>query len=395
MKAELMGELPALRAAVPARAPALHSRAVDFWIMGGLALVVWLAFAITYWMNPESTGLWNVLGQYGRGTTLLIVAIQSPHFFASYKLAYGQGRGFVSKNWFHLIAVPIVLLGLFVAAFFTLDFPVPEAVISSMNYVYDLFGFRAPFGCGHMLMSGKAVLQGLINVLQITIGWHFAKQAYGCMMVYARWDGYHLTQRQRDLIRFTMNASWIVNAIWLQSQFDEFQLAPGLTYLTFGLPQIYLVIAAVAFVALLAAMLVLVFWKNWRELRQLPSANFLVPFLALMTWHLPLLFHVEFLFLANVFHGLQYLGFVYKLERTKLATAPTPVRYRKAVLITIGLLGAAVALQILPRYPDRFFGGGIAFFVLAMPLFVALHHYFIDAILWRFQNREVRDYLLS
>ena len=36
------------------------------------------------------------------------------------------------------------------------------------------------------------------NVMIFTIGWHYTKQVFGCMMVYAHYDGYPLSRVQRS-----------------------------------------------------------------------------------------------------------------------------------------------------------------------------------------------------
>ena len=38
---------------------------------------------------------------------------------------------------------------------------------------------------------------------------------------------------------------------------------------------------------------------------------------------------------------------------------------------------------------------GMSFFVTAAMLFINIHHYFIDNVLWRFKDPRVRAYLLS
>ena len=38
---------------------------------------------------------------------------------------------------------------------------------------------------------------------------------------------------------------------------------------------------------------------------------------------------------------------------------------------------------------------GILFFVTSAMLFINIHHYFIDNVIWRFKDPEVRAYLLG
>ena len=76
-----------------------------------------------------------------------------------------------------------------------------------------------------------------------------------------------------------------------------------------------------------------VFWKNYRERRVMPSLNMVVPFVALYLWWLPRTRQSEFyLLLTPLFHSLQYLTFVYRMEQRRLETGPR-VELRATVLV--------------------------------------------------------------
>ena len=60
-----------------------------------------------------------------------------------------------------------------------------------------------------------------------------------------------------------------------------------------------------------------VFYANYRDRGAVPSLNMLVPFIALYVWWMPQTRQYEFYFLLTpLFHSLQYLAFVYKMEDT-------------------------------------------------------------------------------
>ena len=125
----------------------------------------------------------------------------------------------------------------------------------------------------------------------------------------------------------------------------------------------------------------------------------LVPFAAQYVWWLPVTRQFEFYFLLTpMFHSLQYLAFVYKMEGTRLRSEPR--REVKATLLVSGLVLAGwMAFELLPNTLDTALGTFAAwqmfFFFTAAMLFINVHHYFIDNVLWRFKNPEVRAYLLS
>jgi hypothetical protein len=107
----------------------------------------------------------------------------------------------------------------------------------------------------------------------------------------------------------------------------------------------------------------------------------------------------EFYFLLTpLFHSLQYLAFVYKMEDTRLKSGPN--REVRATALVIGVVLAGwLAFEFVPNTLDNAVGTFTAwkmfFFFTAAMLFINIHHYFIDNVLWRFRDPEVRAYLLS
>jgi len=124
-----------------------------------------------------------------------------------------------------------------------------------------------------------------------------------------------------------------------------------------------------------------------------------VPFIALYVWWMPETRQFEFYFLLTpMFHSLQYLAFVYKMEDTRLRAEPH--RELKATVLVTGLVMAGwLAFEMVPNTLDTALGTFGAwhmfFFFTAAMLFINVHHYFIDNVLWRFKDPEVRAYLLS
>src|SRR5688500_4897224 len=99
-----------------------------------------------------------------------------------------------------------------------------------------------------------------------------------------------------------------------------------------------------------------------------------------------------------MFHTLQYRAFVYKMEGTRLRSEPR--RELKATALVGGLVLAGwLAFELIPNTLDNTVGTFAAwqmfFFFTAAMLFINVHHYFIDNVLWRFKNPEIRAYLLA
>jgi hypothetical protein len=69
------------------------------------------------------------------------------------------------------------------------------------------------------------------------------------------------------------------------------------------------------------------------------------------------------------------------------------------MLVTGLVMAGWLAFEMVPNTLDTALGTFGAwhmfFFFTAAMLFINVHHYFIDNVLWRFKDPEVRAYLLS
>jgi hypothetical protein len=149
----------------------------------------------------------------------------------------------------------------------------------------------------------------------------------------------------------------------------------------------------------MALVLIRVFYANYAATGRWPSANVLVPFVAMYVWWMPLTRQQEFyLLLTPLFHSLQYLAFVYKMEDTRLRGLNHP-EVRGSVLAFAIVVAGWVAFEFLPNEVDTALGTfnswHMFFFFTAAMLFINIHHYFIDNVLWRFRDPEVQKYLLA
>jgi hypothetical protein len=114
-------------------------------------------------------------------------------------------------------------------------------------------------------------------------------------------------------------------------------------------------------------------------------------------------------------HSLQYLIVVYRYESNRElaredAYEPAVSRfarlarfkYRRRLLsfaggaIGLGLLGfwlLPLAFELL--IPAASFGAGTAVFLFSFWVFINVHHYFIDNVIWRSENPDVKRFLFE
>jgi hypothetical protein len=367
--------------AAPAAAKALTTRRLDFWLLGGASILVWV---VMFSAERFAAG-WAVDQHFGNlavAALALSFLVNYPHFLLSYKLAYSRGRPFIVGHWWQLIAVPAALAAMFAAAYLLYDVPLDSVPVLPLARprVGDLL-FTASF---HLMI--------------VTLGWHYTKQVFGCMVVYAHFDGYPLTASQRRLLKWTLFSIWGMALV-------DFNLAGGwrwfgsFGYASFDLPDAAGPLSQLFVAAAIALLAHRVVHANYRALGRRPSPNMLVPFVALCVWWLPVTRQEEFFYLmAPLFHSLQYLAFVYKMEDTRLRGEQHRAAW--ATVIAIGVVIAGwLAFEFVPRTIDSelstFDAWGVYFFVTAAMLFINIHHYFIDNVIWRFKDPEIRAYLLG
>jgi hypothetical protein len=382
----------------PASEPrrALVSRSADFWLLGGASIAVWLAMLVAdaFRTRPAVDERLGLLGAFALSLSLVA---NYPHFLFSYKLAYTRGRGFVSAHWWQLIAVPLALISLLGVAFLFYQVPV-----ANLPWTAPAVGALAAFGRNAQVISGPRfgdLLLGLtFNLMILTIGWHYTKQVFGCMMVYAHFDRYPLAPAQRRTLK------WALLAMWALVFVDNNRSGAWRAHLTFSyssldLPDVAAPLAGVVVAGGLAAAGWRVFYANYAAGGRLPSANFLVPMAALYVWWLPLTRQAEFyFFMAPLFHAVQYLPFVYRIEDSRRRA--TGSGHAALVAMVAGVLLAGwLAFETVPGAADAALDTlqrlGISFFVIAAMLFINIHHYFIDNVIWRFGDPEIRAHLLE
>jgi len=212
---------------------ALTTRFLDFWLLGGASLLVWLVLISL----ERFRGNWAIDQQFRHltFTTLsLSLLVNYPHFLMSYKLAYTRGRSFIVAYWWQLIVVPIGLAGIFAAAYVFYDVPVARlSVVTRTSEAVGAWGANAQVLAGPRV--GDLVFTVTFNLMIFTIGWHYSKQVFGCMMVYAHFDGYALTKAQRDLTKWALLSIWGMSFVE-NNLHGDFSAWRGFSYSSLDLP---------------------------------------------------------------------------------------------------------------------------------------------------------------
>ncbi|MER9139825.1 hypothetical protein NKI20_26870 [Mesorhizobium sp. M0830] len=353
---------------------------IDFFMLGGSALLI---LPVLYFVPLKYEGLVALTA------FLLSHLINQPHFAHSYQIFYrnyarkvrgdGYDRSLQLRYIFAGIVVPLIM-----AAFFA-------------------------YGA----VTGNARLLGYAtNAMGFFVGWHYVKQGYGMLMVDAVLKRKFFSDQDKKVLRFNGYAVWLF--AWLQTNavITERQFW-GLDYYTFAVPP-WLLNIAVAVAAASSAATVVMFANRWRKHGgALPYNGVVAYVVTLYAWILFVTINPLWLLVVPALHSLQYLAVVWRyqtnVERDRADAARDPgfkvlsilgPLYRLRVLIFIvagtilGALGfwlVPMALTALVPYDKQVLGSSLFLFIAW--IFINVHHYFLDNVMWRRGNPEVSKYL--
>lgn len=392
---------PIIEPKTPTNTNHLVSPFIDFWLIGGASLFVWV---LMFFGEKLRMSTWAVDHHYIEIPgffSLLFLFANYPHFMASYRLAYTQGQRFIIKNWIQLVLVPILLGVVILGAYRLFIFPIQWLeFIPTLNLFFENLGWQTRLGQNSGI--GTEFLSYLLDAMYFTVGWHYCKQTYGCMMVYAHYDCYPLEKIQRQVLRWNLLLFWLWTFFLGRLQGGEREFF-GLKYRTWSLPSwletLSLFLLGLSFLFVFT----LVFWKTYLQNKKLPSVHFLTPFISMYVWWTPLFYQKEYYNLAvPFFHSLQYLAFVYRVETAKLREKPKAEWVLWKTFIPLGLILAGfIAFEWLPVFLDNTLRTemekGFFFFFICAHIFINIHHYFIDNVLWRLHepSSKLKRYLFS
>lgn len=358
----------------------LFGPVADFLMLGGSAFLI---LPVLFLVPLEYEG--------PVAATMVFVAylVNYPHFAHSYQLFYrnfgrkvtgdGYDRSLQLRYIFAGIVVPLAMAGFFA------------------------YGAAA---------ANTRLLGYATNAMFFFVGWHYVKQGYGMLMVDAVLKRKFFDDRDKKVLLVNSYAVWIL--AWLQTNTAVTQgKYYGLDYYTFAAPSWITdsgVLAAVASTAATLLMLV----NRWRKNGGGLPYNGLVAYVAsLYLWILIARVNPLWLLIVPALHSLQYLAVVWRYQtnverdssdaegdpQPKILSFLGPLyRFRLLGFIVggtaLGYLGFWLipsALTALIPYDRQVLGSSLFFFIVL--IFINVHHYFLDNVMWRRGNPEVSKYL--
>lgn len=333
----------------------VHKR-VDGWLLGGVGVATWALVSPTLWGGTPRVAGWLA------GICLVIGAT---HFGASYHLAYGNGWGDVRRHPVALAVVPVALL-------------VATAVIATLQ------------ATGSEDLAGELVRDLLIVVFTLT-GWHYVKQAFGVGMLTARSHGLRPSRSESLLWRYGLYPIWLVDVLRLYGEGRRtFYRGTDIS-----VPLVPVGVQnGLRWVALACLMTVgISMIRVAHRAGTIPPLGLWGTYLAGGLWFLARPSFVATAVALPAIHGLQYLACVHRAE----VDWAVERKERQIPTLWLSLFGGAAAGGLLastwlPTVLDNSIATPALPGLFGSMLFVALnlHHYAIDATIWRSSGEHVK-----
>jgi len=371
-----------LRPTEAARHSSLFTPLVDFLCLGGGSLLLFIPMMFLDVEAFEPTV----------AATILFLAhfINSPHFAHSYQIFY---RNFAEKAF-------------------------GQAYPADLRIRYIIAGIVAPLALIAFFAIAAAGDSALIlgfglNVMLFFVGWHYVKQGYGMIIVDSVLKKNFFASRDKMILIVNSYPCWLLSWGLLNSAVAKRDMF-GLSAYSLPVPEFLLIAVGVATAATTALTLAVIF-RHWRSGKPFPFNGTVAYLVTLYVWVLfpalvaPAAFVILMVLATPAAHSVQYLVVVWRYQLNVEHGRPRPERAgslfnkplpRLAYFFIFGVVIAFCGFWIIPTALDLFvaydrsiFGSQMFLFMFA--IFINVHHYFLDNVMWRRGNPDVARHLFQ
>jgi hypothetical protein len=366
-------------AVLPAAAPAWRTRLAEFLLVGGATL---LLFPLS-WLARAAFGLNASEYAVGFATFYAAYVINDPHFAVTYLLFYKDVRQRT--------------LGPSYGAAYRLRYAIAGFVVPMILVVWAMaaIAFRSAQTLGWM-----------VQLMFFLVGWHYVKQGFGVLAVLSARRGVPISSRERTVILLHCFAGWAYAWASPAAPAAEFE-EKGVVYHALSHPRWLEALTGGALAASTVALAMVLIARWRREKRMLPWAPLTGLLITVWSWTIYSSADRLIQYLIPALHSIQYLYFVWLLKRNEARAAEAPPLFGRPTAVRLGFLAlSALALGWLlfrgapslldALYVPRKLRGtpqgalGVTPFFAAFFVIVSIHHYFMDAVIWRRDNPDMR-----
>jgi hypothetical protein len=329
------------------------SPAVDLLLVGGLSI----AFFVPLLLSGRTDLLLVGAGFQAWAGTLL----NMPHFMASYRIIY-RDKAMIMRHKWAAIWIPLIL---------------------AIYIVLALMEAR----------ESPVLILVLVTVSSSYLAWHYTGQVWGMMASYMWLEGQKFEKSEKFLIRTSLRIllAWHVCWFLLTDLRDPSRIL--------GLYRILSIGTLVAFVLGTIGIA-----RMRARTGKLPPPRALVAWFAIFVWYAVIGRDPKAIFWIQIAHAIQYLAFPVRVEmnrKVKGLSSPALTFTMHMALYGVLLLAISALLTTVVPYQamstiGKAFGEapGKAAPILIL-MFINIHHYFTDGVIWKISNPEVREELFA
>lgn len=354
--------------------PYLISPLADFAFAGGLSLIALvLLFVFIPLRAPDFLDRKLLLAAM---TSWLAFIINDPHFMASYQLLYRdfgaklqrfrQHRELYARYLVAGIIAPVFMAVYFLYALFAQDM--------------QLFSYAA-------------------QAMMILVTWHYTKQAFGVFMMLSAMKKIFYSRWQRQFLLANCYVVWVTSALITLSHPASTdptvtQIFGGITYTAdeayFHLDKWFESGLALMFMGSALLAIIVTMWGKKNA-----SVTAITGYFSMYYFLFAASLHPLWIFLYPAFHSLQYLMFVYAYKRGQQQVTRQSQRSISLFFMASVVLGVMFFWAVPGAFEIALNPGNTLLLPVtgAFVIFINIHHYFIDNVLWRKEHAEIAQYL--
>ncbi len=356
---------------------------LDFLMLGGGSVIVmaslWLFLPVSGSAVLASAMLW------------LANVINHPHFGHSYQIFYRDFRAKAfGSTYSQGLRTRYVIAGIIVPA------------------------VLGPLLVGSVLLDMPQILKFAINAMVFLTGWHYVKQGYGIFMLESAIKRRFLNAQEKKILLINAYGVWALAWVLLNRDVVERDVF-GIKAYAIPMPDAVMY-AVVAIAGITSLLCILALGRRILRGHAIAWNGVVAYVVSVYVWLLIPRLSPLLIFIIPTMHSLQYLVVVwrYQLNRERaeealhdpdsrifgMKTGMRPMHARfvsflaiGAILGFLGFWGVPFLLDILQPYDSSQFGSFA--FMAVFWLFINVHHYFLDNVMWRRENTDMKKYLFG
>jgi hypothetical protein len=241
------------------------------------------------------------------------------------------------------------------------------------------------------IYSNAFIFTVIVNIMFFVVGFHYVRQTYGVALLSLAKQKIYLSSKEKWALNLSMYPLWFVS--FLNGHHATFQANfYGIPYMSYALPPQLSMVNDILFYVSIVVWVVLIA-KLYMTHTRVPLA-FVASLASIVIWHFPSFYNFGFAYLIPMFHSLQYLLIVSAVKKNQVKQT---VKRKFWVPVWVGYSFLVVMLgylffHLIPETLDKHVTYdmttlGSTAILGAFLLFINIHHYAMDALLWRKGSR--------